>query len=134
MFYNFINLLTQTWTEININVNMYASLMRTKREEKEKVTLTSVIESEVDILKRHIEILNLVMKNEPIGIIKLSEMTGYPQHMIRYSLHVLEQEGVIEPSPRGAVTTKKLKTVMENLKKSLDNVNREVESIIDMLS
>jgi len=113
---------------------MYASLMRTKREERGKVTLTSVIESEVDILKRHVEILNLVIKNEPIGIIKLSEMTGYPQHMIRYSLHVLEQEGVIEPSPRGAVTTKKLRTVIENLKKSLVNVNKEVENIIDMLS
>jgi len=108
--------------------------MRTKREERGKVTLTSVIESEVDILKRHVEILSLVMKNEPIGIIKLSEMTGYPQHMIRYSLHVLEQEGVIEPSPRGAVTTKKLRIVIENLKKSLDNVNKEVENIIDMLS
>jgi len=134
MFYSLINLLTIGIIEININANMYASLMRTKREERGKVTLTSVIESEVDILKRHVEILNLVMKNEPIGIIKLSEMTGYPQHMIRYSLHVLEQEGVIEPSPRGAVTTKKLRTVIENLKKSLDNVNKEVENIIDMLS
>jgi len=120
--------------EIHINANMYADLMRTKREEKAKVSLTSVIESEVDILKRHVEILNLVMKNEPIGIIKLSEMTGYPQHMIRYSLHVLEQEGVIEPSPKGAVTTRKLRSAIENLKKSLDNVNREIESIIDMLS
>ena len=134
MFYSLINLLTIGIIEININANMYVSLMRTKREEKGKVTLTSVIESEVDILKRHVEILSLVMKNEPIGIIKLSEMTGYPQHMIRYSLHVLEQEGVIEPSPRGAVTTKKLRTVIENLKKSLDNVNKEVENIIDMLS
>jgi len=134
MFYSLINLLTIGIIEININANMYASLMRTKREERGKVTLTSVIESEVDILKRHVEILSLVMKNEPIGIIKLSEMTGYPQHMIRYSLHVLEQEGVIEPSPRGAVTTKKLRTVIENLKKSLDNVNKEVENIIDMLS
>ncbi len=107
--------------------------MRRERE-KGMVTLTSVIESEVSILKRHVEILMLVIKYEPIGIIKLSEMTGYPQHMIRYSLHVLEQEDAIEPSPRGAVTTKKVKAVIENLKKSLSNINNEIEEIIDKLS
>jgi len=109
------------------------ALMRRGRE-KDIATLTSVIESEIDILKRHVEILMLVIKHEPIGIIKLSEMTGYPQHTIRYSLHVLEQEGAIEPSPRGAVTTKKVKTVIENLKKSLSNISNEIEGIIDKLS
>jgi len=108
--------------------------MRSVGKERSIATLTSVIESEVDILKRHVEILMLVMKHEPIGIIKLSEMTGYPQHTIRYSLHVLEQEGAIEPSPKGAVTTKKVKTVIENLKKSLSNISNEIEEIIDKLS
>ena len=108
--------------------------MRARGKEKDTAGLTSVIESEVDILKRHVEILSLVIRHEPIGIIKLSEMTGYPQHMIRYSLHVLEQEGAIEPSPRGAVTTRKVRTVIENLKKSLSNINNEIEEIIDKLS
>ena len=96
-------------------------------------TLTSVIETELNILKRHIEILDLVLKNEPVGIIKLSEITGYPQHMIRYSLHVLEQEGIIEPSPRGAVTTRKVKNSVETLKKSLLAINKEIEEIIEKL-
>ena len=112
---------------------MYAGLMRTRKEDK-KPTLTAVIESELEILERHIEILDLVMRNEPIGIIKLSEMTGYPQHMIRYSLHILEQEGIVEPSPRGAVTTRRLKSAIENLKKSLANINKKIEDMMDKLS
>ena len=125
--------LLQYKTETNLNANMYAGLMRTRKEDK-KPTLTAVIESELEILERHIEILDLVMRNEPIGIIKLSEMTGYPQHMIRYSLHILEQEGIIEPSPRGAVTTRRLKSAIENLKKSLANINKKIEDIMDKLS
>ena len=72
---------------------------------KERCVLTSVIETELDILKRHGDVLRTLQKKQPRGIIKLSESTGYPQHIVRYSLRTLEQDGLIEPSPNGAVTT-----------------------------
>ena len=71
---------------------------------KERCVLTSVIETELDILKRHIDVLKTLKENQPMGIIKLSELTKYPQHMVRYSLRILEQDGLIEPSPQGAIT------------------------------
>src|SRR5216117_4552215 len=35
-----------------------------------------------------------IMENQPIGIIRLSELLNFPQHKVRYSLRILEQEGL----------------------------------------
>jgi len=101
---------------------------------KERCVLTSVIETELDILKRHIHVLKTLQKQQPMGIIKLSEVTKYPQHMVRYSLRILEQDGLIEPSPQGAVTTDEvgktmttLKTTLEKISKTADELKKELD-------
>jgi predicted transcriptional regulator len=100
---------------------------------KERCVLTNVIETELDILKRHILILETLQQNEPAGIIKLSELTKHPQHMVRYSLRILEQDGLIEPSPQGAVTTdavdETLKLVKTKLKEMQETINRLLQTI-----
>ena len=100
-----------------------------KETKKERCILTSVIETELEILKRHVDILKTLEKHQPMGIIKLSELTNYPQHMVRYSLRILEQEGLIEPSSHGAVTTDDAKKTISILKKTLDHINKTVEEI-----
>jgi predicted transcriptional regulator len=70
--------------------------------------LTSKIEAEVELLERHVVMLNAIKRHEPIGIIRLAELLDIPQHKVRYSLRILEQEGLINPSPEGAVTTERL--------------------------
>ena len=97
---------------------------------KDRCVLTSVIETELDILKRHVHVLKTLQKNQPMGIIKLSELTGYPQHMVRYSLRILEQDGLIEPSPQGAVTTEDVSKTMDLLKKTLENISITSKEII----
>lgn len=96
---------------------------------KERCVLTSVIETELEILKRHVDILKTLEKHQPMGIIKLSELTNYPQHMVRYSLRILEQDGLIEPSSHGAVTTDDAKKAIDILKKTLDHISKTVEEI-----
>ena len=96
---------------------------------RERCVLTNVIETEMDILKRHIHILKTVQKHQPMGIIKLSELTNYPQHMVRYSLRILEQDGLIEPSSQGAITTDKVSKTMVNLKKILSEIKDSAEEI-----
>src|SRR3989442_12249727 len=64
--------------------------------------------------------LKAIMENQPIGIIRLSELLNFPQHKVRYSLRILEQEGLIKPSPEGAVTTDRHKEVHDYLKSDLD--------------
>lgn len=95
--------------------------------------LTSKIESEVELLQRHVAMLKAIMDNEPIGIIRLSELLEVPQHKVRYSLRILEQEGLIHPSPGGAVTTDKLKPFMQHLKTILDDMDRAVKDLKSQL-
>jgi len=103
------------------------------KNDKERCALTSVIENELDILKRHVHVLKTLKENQPMGIIKLSELTNYPQHMVRYSLRILEQDGLIEPSPQGAVTTDEVKVTMNMLKKTLKNISKTSENLLKEL-
>lgn len=96
---------------------------------KERCVLTSVIETELDILKRHIHVLKTLQEKQPMGIIKLSELTKYPQHMVRYSLRILEQDGLIEPSPQGAVTTGEITKTMDLLKKTLNKISKTADEL-----
>ncbi len=91
--------------------------------------LTSKIEAEVKLLQRHVAMLKAIMENQPIGIIRLSELLDHPQHKVRYSLRILEQEGLIQPSPEGAVTTEKLRPFMEHLKVILDDMEKTVKEL-----
>jgi len=96
---------------------------------KERCVLTSVIETELDILKRHVHVLKALQKHQPMGIIKLSELTGYPQHMVRYSLRILEQDGLIEPSPQGAITTEEVNKTLNLLKNTLDKISKTADEL-----
>ena len=100
---------------------------------KGRSVLTSKIESEIELLERHVTMLKAIMEHEPIGIIRLSELLNVPQHKVRYSLRILEQEGLIEPSPGGAVTTAKLHDFLDNLKKSLESLNSTVQELREQL-
>jgi len=88
--------------------------------------LTSKIEAEIKLLQRHVAMLKAIMENQPIGIIRLSELLNFPQHKVRYSLRILEQEGLIKPSPEGAVTTDKLEEFLDYLKGVLDSMSTTV--------
>lgn len=91
--------------------------------------LTNRIEQELELLQRHVLMLKAVMDHQPIGIIRLSEITGYPQHKVRYSLRVLEQEGLIEPSPQGAVVTQKVNEFLPNLRGLLTSMTDVVNQL-----
>jgi len=96
---------------------------------KERCVLTNVIETELDILKRHVHVLQILKENQPMGIIKLSDLTEYPQHMVRYSLRILEQDGLIEPSPQGAIVTDKVSDTVDRLKNILDSISNTAQEI-----
>lgn len=76
------------------------------------------------MLARHLIILKYVVENEPIGILKLAEETKIPSHKVRYSLRVLEQEGLIAASAPGAVTT-------ERTRPFLNELDAMIEKIVD---
>ncbi len=87
------------------------------------------LEKEVDMLERHLQVLRMVIRNEPIGIVKMSNETGYPHHKVRYSLRVLEEESLIEPSSQGAVTTEHTQGFIEDLDNKVDDIIGQLESM-----
>lgn len=87
------------------------------------------LEKEVDMLERHLQVLSMVIENEPIGIVKMSNETGYPHHKVRYSLRVLEEENLIEPSSQGAITTEDTEQFVEDLDDKLDEVIDKLEGM-----
>jgi predicted transcriptional regulator len=87
------------------------------------------LEKEVDMLERHLEVLRMVIDNEPIGIVKMSNETGYPHHKVRYSLRVLEEETLIEPSSQGAITTDRTAEFVSDLDGKVDGVVEKLEGM-----
>jgi len=86
-------------------------------------------EQEIERIARHTTILKLVIEQGPIGIIKLSELSGYPQHKVRYSLRILEQQNLIRPSSQGAIATLKAKKFMKTLPKKVKQLSKKLESL-----
>ncbi len=91
--------------------------------------ITNVAEKELALLSRHLEVLKTVRDNGPIGIIRLSQITGQPQHMVRYSLRTLEKDGIISPSPNGAVVTDKIHETLGTLESTLDEFTTTVQGL-----
>jgi predicted transcriptional regulator len=91
--------------------------------------LIGKIELELDMLERHLLILKYVIREEPIGIMKLAEVTDLPKHKVRYSLRVLEHEGLIGPSMHGAVTTDKTKLFVQALGGRIETLDKKMEEV-----
>jgi len=87
------------------------------------------LEKEVDMLERHLQVLKMVIESEPIGIVKMSNETGYPHHKVRYSLRVLEEENLIEPSSQGAITTERTDEFVAELDGKIDEINSKLEGM-----
>jgi predicted transcriptional regulator len=87
------------------------------------------LEKEVDMLERHLQVLSMVIDNEPIGIVKMSNETGYPHHKVRYSLRVLEEENLIEPSSQGAITTDRTEEFVEELDGKLGEIVGKIDDM-----
>jgi predicted transcriptional regulator len=91
--------------------------------------LTGRVQHELELLKRHVLVLKKVMESGPIGIMKLSTETGMPDHLVRYSLRVLEQQGLIEPSTQGAVATRSAEEAFVEFRDELTRIGVMTEEI-----
>lgn len=80
------------------------------------------IQEDISLASRHIEVLRAVADQQPIGIIKLSELLAVPQHRIRYSLRILESSGYIRASSAGAMVTPKAEEMFLHLNDDIDEI------------
>lgn len=89
--------------------------------------------TDLDLLGRHVALLKAVQEHQPIGIIRLAELLDYPQHKVRYTLRVLEQEGLIMPSAEGATVTDGLPEYLSRLRALLEEMGDTVRSLKESL-
>jgi predicted transcriptional regulator len=96
--------------------------------------LADRISEELELLTRNVDILEQLSGRTPKGIIRLSEALHLPIHKVRYSLHLLEREGVIQPSSDGAVVTDAAREFWTNLDASLAEMSRRVDHLKERAS
>lgn len=92
-------------------------------------SMTDKLIGELELLERHIRMLKVTREHQPIGIIRLSEILDMPKHKVRYSLRLLEQEGLIAPSPEGARVTEKYDGYMSGISEQLDVLIMMIERL-----
>ncbi len=85
--------------------------------------LTDNIKKEMKILERTIKLLGFIEKNQPVSINKLSQLSELPEHKVRYSLRMLQKEGLISPTSKGAVTTKKHDVFKNHMRELLNRLS-----------
>ena len=92
-----------------------------------KVTLQ--VGEELDKLCRMLSAIRTIEENQPIGIIKLSEILGLPRHKIRYLLRLLENDGVIAPSSNGCVLNPGYEEYVEDQLAELEKIRARIGEI-----
>lgn len=89
------------------------------------------LQNQVEKEERDLKILRAVIEDGPIGIVKLSERTGLPEHKVRYSLRMLENDEFIQPTPEGAIPTDDIVAQVQEINEGIDNLIERLETIRD---
>ena len=85
--------------------------------------------NELELIDRHTMVLKIVIEQGPIGILKLAEVTGMQAHKVRYSLRVLEQNGLIKASPQGAVAGDNVNLFLETAAENFE----ELKALLNLI-
>lgn len=89
------------------------------------------LRNQVEKEERDLKILRAVIEDGPIGIVKLSDRTGLPEHKVRYSLRMLENDGFIEPTPEGAIPGDDIDEEVARINEGLDTLVERLTAIRD---
>lgn len=92
--------------------------------------LTESLLKELSLLERHLDVLRCVQREGPIGIRRLADEAGLTESKARYSLRVLEKEGYVEPSQRGATAED---ADLEEVREGLESVEARISTLIERL-
>ena len=87
------------------------------------------LRDQVEKESRDLSILGAVIDDGPIGIVRLAEETGVPEHKVRYSLRMLEDDGLIEPTPQGAIPVDDIEDRVADINAGLDRLIERLEEL-----
>ena len=79
--------------------------------------------------ERDLLVLEAVLSHYPIGIAGIAEEVGIDEHKTRYSLRMLEDDGLVDPTPDGAVPADGVVGRIEEINAGLDGLADRVEGL-----
>jgi len=87
------------------------------------------LSDQVEKESRDLSILEAVIDDGPIGIVRLSEETEVPEHKVRYSLRMLENDGLVEPTPQGAIPADDIADRVADINGGIDRLVERLEAL-----
>jgi predicted transcriptional regulator len=94
---------------------------------------TDRLTNQVDKESRDLAILEAVITDGPIGIVRLSEETGIPEHKVRYSLRMLEDDELVEPTPQGAIPADDIDARVAAINEGIDHLVGRLDELKEVL-
>jgi predicted transcriptional regulator len=79
--------------------------------------------------ERDLLVLETVLRHHPVGIERIAEVTGIDEHKARYSLRMLEDDGLVEPTPDGAVPAADVAGRIEGIHGGLDALIERIDGL-----
>lgn len=79
--------------------------------------------------RRDLRVLQAVMEFGPIGIGRIADETDVQEYKVRYSLRMLEDDGLVEPTDDGAVPVADLPERIEEMNEGIDHLIERLESL-----
>jgi predicted transcriptional regulator len=95
---------------------------------------TERLRDQVEKEHRDLSILETVIEHGPIGIVRISEETGIPEHKVRYSLRMLEDDELVTPTPQGAIPADDIETQVTDINDGIDRLIERLESLEELMS
>ena len=80
---------------------------------------------------RDLTVLETVIEHHPIGIVRLSKETGIPEHKVRYSLRMLENDDLIEATQQGAIPADDIEGTVAEINAGIEDLIARVEAMSD---
>jgi predicted transcriptional regulator len=87
------------------------------------------LSEQVDKEGRDLEVLETVIERGPIGIDRIAEETGIDEHKVRYSLRMLENDGLVDPTPDGAVPADDVAASVRAMNEGIDDLIERLQSV-----
>ncbi|CCQ36560.1 HTH domain protein [Natronomonas moolapensis 8.8.11] len=79
--------------------------------------------------ERDLLVLEAVLSHYPIGIAGIAEDVGIDEHKTRHSLRMLEDDGLVDPTPDGAVPADGVGGRIEEINAGLDGLVERAEEL-----
>lgn len=79
--------------------------------------------------ERDLRVFQAVAEHQPIGITKLAREVDVDEHKVRHSLRMLEGDGLIEPTPNGAIVAEDSLEQIEEINAGLDALKARMNDL-----